>query len=748
LPSFLHPTLFWTLGLPTLGVVAIPVLIHLINMMRHRRLEWAAMEFLLVSQKKHRTWVILKQLLLLLLRMAAVAAVVLMVAQPRLRNQLSILGGTRTHHIVLLDDSFSMSDRWADTDAFSEAKKVVQHIGANAARQDRLQSFTLLRFSRVGRPQRPTEPDLNKETVSSEFGEKIEELLSKMKVTQLASGPGPALQAIAQLFGGDDGDHRILYLISDFRSRQWNDPSDLRKELQQLSSAGTEIHIINCVDRARPNLAIVSLAPAEGIRAVGVELRMNVVVHNFGPAPAHNVSVALAEDGHGRAAVTLREIPAGKSATESFPVKFGTAGAHQITARLETDAVRADNYRYCTIDLPANVPVLLVDGDTRARDAKFLSWAMTPGESVRTGLRPQIETPRYLSVKPLAEYRVVNLANIDRLESSAMEALERYVTAGGGVAFFLGDRCDVKYFNDVLYRNGKGLFPVPLRQQAELLVDRLEPAPDLQPDRHFIFRSFAGKLSSFLQTVSVRRYYSVPEGWRPPSNSTVRVAAHLRNGAPLIVERTFGKGRVVAFLTTAAPTWNNWAGNPSFVVTVLELEAYLARQSADDRSRLVGSPLTLRLEEKTYGAKEPEVRFTLPEDAASPITQVTASRTPDGTQTASLFNTDYSGFYEAQLARADGSLETRRFALNVDPEEGDLATIDGEQLAPRLEGVKYQYDSASLFQSASGDLAGYNLGEVILYGLVLLLIGEQILAWSASYHLARRVEPQAQGGAA
>ena len=40
------------------------------------------------------------------------------------------MGGTRTHHIVLLDDSFSMSDRWADTDAFSEAKKVVERIGA------------------------------------------------------------------------------------------------------------------------------------------------------------------------------------------------------------------------------------------------------------------------------------------------------------------------------------------------------------------------------------------------------------------------------------------------------------------------------------------------------------------------------------------------------------------------------------------------------------------------------------------
>ena len=455
MPSFLHPALFCTLGLPTLGVVALPVLIHLINMTRHRRLEWAAMGFLLVSQKKHRTWVILKQLLLLLLRMAAVAAVVLMVAQPRFHSQLaSLLGGIRTHHIVLVDDSFSMSDRWADTDAFSEAKKVVERIGANAVKQDRLQSFTLLRFSRAGRPQRRTEPDLIKESVTSEFADKLAALLPKLKVAQLAPGPVPALQAIAKYLGGDEGEHRVLYLISDFRARQWNDPADVRKELSQLSADGVEIHLINCVDRVRPNLAIVSLAPAEGLRAAGVPLTMNVVVRNFGPAPVRNVSVALSEDGHGRSAVTIPEILPGKTAGEPFEVRFANAGPHEITARLEADAVAADNYRYCAIDLPSDVPVLLIDGDARARDARYLSIALAPGESVRMGIRPQIEAPRYLSVKPLGDYGAIDLANIERLESSAVGALENYVASGGGVAFFLGERCDVKFFNDFLYRNG------------------------------------------------------------------------------------------------------------------------------------------------------------------------------------------------------------------------------------------------------------------------------------------------------
>ena len=62
--------LFIALGLGGLlaAFAAAPVLIHLINMMRHRRVKWAAMEFLLQSYKKHRNWIWLKQLLLLAMR--------------------------------------------------------------------------------------------------------------------------------------------------------------------------------------------------------------------------------------------------------------------------------------------------------------------------------------------------------------------------------------------------------------------------------------------------------------------------------------------------------------------------------------------------------------------------------------------------------------------------------------------------------------------------------------------------------
>src|SRR5437588_13018179 len=105
--QFVHQFLTWGFLL-----ALVPLLIHLINMLRHRRVQWAAMEFLLASYKKHRKWIWLKQFLLLLARMAAVALVVAMLAQLKtLEPWLAIFGRRCTHHSFVPDYRYYMSDR-------------------------------------------------------------------------------------------------------------------------------------------------------------------------------------------------------------------------------------------------------------------------------------------------------------------------------------------------------------------------------------------------------------------------------------------------------------------------------------------------------------------------------------------------------------------------------------------------------------------------------------------------------------
>ncbi|MBC8113367.1 MAG: BatA domain-containing protein, partial [Candidatus Saccharimonas sp.] len=145
-------------------LLASPIIIHLINRMRFRRVRFAAMEFLLASQQRNRRRLLLEQLLLLLLRLLIVAAIVLLISRLILDpSQMSIFRGARAHHVVLLDDSLSMRDRWGETSSFGEALKIVNRLVAGGAEQPNTQKFTLLRLSK------PEQPVLSERDVNEDF---------------------------------------------------------------------------------------------------------------------------------------------------------------------------------------------------------------------------------------------------------------------------------------------------------------------------------------------------------------------------------------------------------------------------------------------------------------------------------------------------------------------------------------------------------------------------------------------------
>ena len=75
--TFLQPFILW--GLPLL---LLPVIIHLINRMRHRPQPWAAMMFLIAASKASTSHAKLRQFLVLLFRTLAVAALIFFLARP------------------------------------------------------------------------------------------------------------------------------------------------------------------------------------------------------------------------------------------------------------------------------------------------------------------------------------------------------------------------------------------------------------------------------------------------------------------------------------------------------------------------------------------------------------------------------------------------------------------------------------------------------------------------------------------
>jgi len=97
--------------------------------------------------------------------------------------------------------------------------------------------------------------------------------------------------------------------------------------------------------------------------------------------------------------------------------------------------------------------------------------------------------------------------------------------------------------------------------------------------------------------------------------------------------------------------------------------------------------------------------------------------------------TALAGIYEAWVLKLDSTPDPRRFALNVQPDEGDLSLVGAEQIQGKLGGMEFVWNTAQDFDSSTSSPLGSNWSEILLLVLILLLLAEQFVAYVASYHV-------------
>ncbi len=747
-------------------LIAAPVVIHLINRMRYRRVRFAAMEFLLQSQQRNQRRLLLEQLLLLFLRILIVSSLVLLISRLILDPaQMSIFRGAQSHHVVLLDDSLSMRDRWEETNGFAQAIKIIHQIATSGAQQPNTQKLTLIRLSQ------PDQPFFVERNVNEDF---VTELLSKLdpqtfKCTHQGLDLTTGLQAAKKLFADERGMIQHLHVISDYRDHDWRDQKAIASAIDGLTASGIAVNLVRAVPETHANLSVTELTGDTQVAAVDVPLRMRVAVKNFGLQVASDVRLSIFDNNEKLpASILFEKIDPQTEVAHEFEIRLSTPSAHKIRVSLDADSLPEDNVRSLAIDVPRSVPVLVIDGDPTGEDGSYIADAIA-ADPKATGYAASVENVEYLRRRPLNGFACVYLLNVPELPADSIDVLEQYVAAGGGLAWFVGDAIRPAHYNDALYRNGKGLFPVPLdTAPKELIVDPTSPGADLITTKHPLFRIFAGEDNALIKLVRIFQFFPTAREWLPDDQQRadgVQSIASLRSKNPLFLEHSFGKGKIITCLTTAQPDWNNWATDNSFVVVQLELVKYLARTDHNPERRLVGEPIVLSLDPAEYSdfveifapgdegdrttrlQASPDVRGTnsaidKPTQASSGISKESIKPSPDSgnpekpLRLLALFrDTDEPGVYTIRLLRQSQLSEDRLIAYNLAASEGDLALASTADLKKRLgsaTGVSIQ--EFGQLDWVQGRESGAEIRQWLLWALLALLIAEQALAYRLSYH--------------
>lgn len=739
-------------------LLASPILIHLINRVRYRRVRFAAMEFLLQSQQRNQRRLLIEQLLLLLLRILIVFGLVMLISRLILDPaQLSIFHGAQSHHVVLLDDSLSMRDRWEETNGFAQAVKVVNQLVAGGAQQPNTQKLTLIRLSQ------PDHPFFVERSVNEDF---VTELSSKLdpqsfKCTHQALDLTTGLKAAKKLLAEEKAAIQHLHVISDFRDRDWRDQKAIASAVEELTGMGVTVNLVRAVPESHPNLAVTSLTGDTQVAAVDVPVRMRVAVKNFGSQIASDVRLSIFDNNEKLpSSVVFDKIEPQSEVAHDFEVRLTTPTTHKLRVDLDADSLPEDNSRSLAIDVPRQIPILIVDGNPTGEDGSYVADAIA-ADPKATGYAATIENPEYIRRRPLDSYACIYMLNVPELPADSIDLLERYVAEGGGLAWFVGDAIRPAHYNDSLYRNGAGLFPVPLdTAPRELIVDATSPGADLVTTKHPLFRIFAGDDNALIKLVRIFEFFPTTKEWvrdDQQRKDRVQTIASLRSHDPLFLEHQFGKGRVITCLTTAQPDWNNWATDNSYVVVHLELVKYLARTDHNPDRRLVGEPISLSLDPVEFTES---VEVFAPGEEGDRTTRIQASpEQQEGAEPAgdeakkrqprlmALFrDTDDPGIYTVRLMRQSQVSEDRLIAYNTSPAEGDLQLATTADLRKRLgNATDVSIQEFGRLDWVEGREAGSEIRQWLIYLLFTCLVLEQLLAYRLSYHPSKAPEMKPTG---
>ncbi|MDR0704970.1 MAG: hypothetical protein LBF88_08280, partial [Planctomycetaceae bacterium] len=196
-----------------------------------------------------------------------------------------------------------------------------------------------------------------------------------------------------------------------------------------------------------------------------------------------------------------------------------------------------------------------------------------------------------------------------------------------------------------------------------------------------------------------------------------------------VLEKEFGKGKTITFLTTAAPIWNNWGrGNPGFVVVMLELAAWLSKRPHDAAPVFVGEPLHVNFDPTLL---ERKIRIQTP--ASSDENKETnllleAVLRDESNASATCSQTNQSGFYEAVLKELSGAEVRRVFAVNVNAKEGETSLADVSEISNLLRSVNQSLESAAGFSPITDFSGEQSLSDLLLYAVIVMLMAETFLA--------------------
>jgi hypothetical protein len=676
LMNFLYPGFLFALL-----AVSIPIIIHLFNFRKFKRIYFSNVAFLKEVKEQNSSREKLKNLLILAARILAITFMVLAFARPFVTSNIENSKANGNIVSVYLDNSYSMDAVNKEGSLLDEAKRRAKEIVKNYQLNDK---FQLLTNDFEGKHQRLMNAD--------EFIQAVDDV----KISAASRSLQQVINRQQAVFTG--AANRFSYIISDFQ-KNFADQASIKKD------ENTQLTLLKLSANELPNLSVDSVWFLSPVHQAGTSEKIVVRLRNFGNEDAKNVPLKLSINGQQKAIGSV-SVSANGTATDTLSYSGLSLGWQKATLGIKDFPLTFDDELYFTFNVNAHQKVLSINGSKTAKYIEALFNA-DPYFNLTSISENNINYTSFGS------YSLIVLNGLNEPSTGLAQALKSYVDNGGTVVVFPSTFADQSVFSSFL--SAFGLPPV-----TTLMT---EPAKVVQIElKHLIFKGVFETLPKNIDLPSASRYFTYADNSRIAKESLLQLPA----GKTYLGRYPISSGQVFLSSTGLLENEGNLSKHPLFVPLMYKI----AFESLKDQPLCytIAKDNIITLPSIKLGSNQ---SLKLIGDGFDVIPDVTHQN--GNTQLFVADQIKKSGFY--QVNKSDSTVAV--VAFNDNRSESNMAYDDRSVLEEKFGAQKILFIDAKK-QSVSSAIAEKNSGSE-LWKLCLIL---SLIFIAAEVLLIRFFKPQ------
>ena len=511
--KFLFPQFLWALLL-----LIIPIIIHLFNFRRYKKVVFSNVTMLKEIETQSRKTKQLRKWLILLTRIIALSSLILAFAIPYIHSKDSLFG--RKLISIYIDNSQSMLAEGENGQLFEVAKNKAREIIRTLPKNSEIQVIDNgLSFSS------------NKTNSSSN----ALRLIDNMDIDHRPNDLSGVLKKIESMFKSDSYGHNYTFLISDFQSQERTDNIAL----------DSNYHIYGCpvYPNLSQNLAIDSVWLIKPITQSFKPIEMMARIHNYGRKGNFLSNLTLKINGVQRVVKSI-DIP--ENSYRDVPLSFIYSGTGWLGGELTVSDVPIDfdNSYYFSILIDSSIKVLQLGEDSDEFSRIFDS------DSLFYFSHSDLNQIDYSG---LNFYDCIILNQLPKMSSGLISQLKNFVEDGGVLSVVPGvsNSSYTDFFSEL------GISNYQIKVDDEMGVSPLSISGIFLKDAY-------KQIPSNLLLPKIKTYYRLKSN--PQSDKII----YLKDGTEILTKTNIGSGSV--FQSTVPFDSNfNYTSSELFVIIQLKI---------------------------------------------------------------------------------------------------------------------------------------------------------------------------------